>query len=555
MIPTHPPQDLWRATCLVLVLLLLGPTWTAWAQEPARSPAEIYNEACHAAQDGRIDEAFGLLGRVVDQGFANPEHLRQDPDLAGLREDPRWSGLVERSAALAEQHRKLWDSPAWKTPYRPDLSPAEKVAGLSRLWAEVKYNFANFDLVPDVDWDALYLETLPRVQATTSTLEYYRVLMELAARLRDGHTNVYPPRELRDAVYALPALRTRLVEDRVLVVEVLDPELEADGLTPGLEIVAIDGAPVHDYAESRVRPYQSASTSQDLDVRTYDYMLLAGAAGTVVELTLGDPDGTTSIRPVPRLDREVRDALTPDTEPVEIAMLPGNVAHVKLRTFGTDETADRFDQALPELRRAAAWILDLRDNGGGSSSVGWRILGHLTDRPFPTSSWRTRQYRPAFRAWGFAEGRYEEQDNVWESVDPEPYSKPVAVLTGPRTFSAAEDFAVSFDVMDRGLLVGEATGGSTGQPLFFTLPGGGSARVCTKRDTYPDGRDWVGRGIQPDVLVRPGVEDVRAGRDVVLERALELVQGKDMQGGSTPSHGLPQPSHASNAALRVRPQR
>jgi carboxyl-terminal processing protease len=72
--------------------------------------------------------------------------------------------------------------------------------------------------------------------------------------------------------------------------------------------------------------------------------------------------------------------------------------------------------------------------------------------------------------------------------------------------------------------VGEPTGGSTGQPLMFNLPGGGLARVCTKRDTYPDGREFVGVGIQPQVLVRPTVEDFRAGRDTVLEAALELLR-------------------------------
>jgi C-terminal processing protease CtpA/Prc len=76
----------------------------------------------------------------------------------------------------------------------------------------------------------------------------------------------------------------------------------------------------------------------------------------------------------------------------------------------------------------------------------------------------------------------------------------------------------------RGKIVGEASGGSTGQPLFFELPGGGNARVCTKRDTYPDGTEWVGNGIAPDILVRPTVADIRAGRDTVLERALELLK-------------------------------
>ena len=100
------------------------------------------------------------------------------------------------------------------------------------------------------------------------------------------------------------------------------------------------------------------------------------------------------------------------------------------------------------------------------------------------------------------------------------------VLTSARTYSAAEDFAVAFDTMQRGRIVGEATGGSTGQPLFFDLPGGGKARICTKRDSYPDGREFVGIGVQPQVAVHPRVADLRAGRDTVLASALALLDAK-----------------------------
>lgn len=62
------------------------------------------------------------------------------------------------------------------------------------------------------------------------------------------------------------------------------------------------------------------------------------------------------------------------------------------------------------------------------------------------------------------------------------YTKPVVLLTSAGTYSAAEDFAVAFDAAKRGTIIGETTGGSTGQPLMFKLPGGGlreSARSTT----------------------------------------------------------------------------
>ena len=102
-------------------------------------------------------------------------------------------------------------------------------------------------------------------------------------------------------------------------------------------------------------------------------------------------------------------------------------------------------------------------------------------------------------------------------------SKPVVVLAGAATFSAAEDFLVAWKNSGRGPILGEPTGGSTGQPLSFTLPGGGSARVCTKKDTFPGGLEWVGKGIDPDILVRPSVADIQARRDTTLERALAFL--------------------------------
>ena len=115
------------------------------------------------------------------------------------------------------------------------------------------------------------------------------------------------------------------------------------------------------------------------------------------------------------------------------------------------------------------------------------------------------------------------------AIQPDPqrqYRKPVLVLTSAATFSAAEDFAVAFDSMQRGTMVGEPTGGSTGQPLFIKLPGGGTARICTKQDAYPDGRAFVGVGVQPQHIVKPTVDGLRAGRDEVLEAALATLQAK-----------------------------
>jgi C-terminal processing protease CtpA/Prc len=428
-------------------------------------------------------------------------------------------------AADAEREKAFWDDSAFQTPYRPALSEDEKTAGLSKLWAEVKFNFANFDLVPDLRWDALYIETLPRVRQAKTTAEYYKILQEMIARLHDGHTNVYPPDETDDETNGRPLLMTRWIGGKAVVTDLLGDDLVPEGVRIGQEVTAVDGVPVVEYARQRVEPLLSVSTPQDRQARAFGSRLLAGRVGEPVAVTLRDTDGRESVHRLPRLTYEERLARIKDRPPVaplELKMLPHNIAWIKLNSFETDEAAQRFEAIFPEISKADALILDVRENGGGNSDVGFRILGHLTDRRHVVSRWRTRNYRPAFRAWGRMEDLSYGGE---EALDPVPgiqtYTKPVIVLLGPRTFSAAEDFAVAFDVMDRGRMIGEPTGGSTGQPLFFNLPGGGKARVCTKRDSYPDGRDFVGVGVQPDRRVALTLEDFRAGRDPVLDAALK----------------------------------
>lgn len=486
----------------------------------------FYNGACALALAGRTDAAFGLLDQLQGRGWADANQLRNDVDFKGLHGDARWPALLDRMTNAQSRQERFWNSPALRTPYQPTLSEDEKVAGLSRLWAEAKYNFAYFDLVPDLDWDRLYVESLPRVRQTKSTLEYYRVLMEIVARLKDGHSNVNVPEPLVEEVYARPLIATRLIEDRVLIRRVIDDKLASQGIVPGVEILAVDGVPVREYAERRVAPYQSASTKQDLAVRMYEYALLAGAAKSPVELTLRDAGGAVFQRTLPRVPPGERAKLLPPAPPFEFKLLANNIGYVALNTFDNEQVVKMFEEAFDRIAATDALVIDIRNNGGGNSGHGWKILSTLTDKPFRTSMWRTRQYRPAHRAWGMPEGWHEAPAGERAPDGKRLYAKPVVVLLSPRTFSAAEDFAVAFDAMGRGRMIGEATGGSTGQPLFFPLPGGGSARVCTKRDSYPDGRAFVGVGVQPQLPVAQTVADFRADRDTVLEAALKELAGK-----------------------------
>ncbi|RMH04857.1 MAG: hypothetical protein D6702_02110 [Planctomycetota bacterium] len=62
--------------------------------EPSVRPVAIYNHACVHALWGEKETALRLLEDAVAEGFDDPETLREDEDLATLREDPRFRALV-----------------------------------------------------------------------------------------------------------------------------------------------------------------------------------------------------------------------------------------------------------------------------------------------------------------------------------------------------------------------------------------------------------------------------------------------------------------------------
>src|SRR5260370_584107 len=107
---------------------------------------------------------------------------------------------------------------------------------------------------------------------------------------------------------------------------------------------------------------------------------------------------------------------------------------------------------------------------------------------------------------------------------------PIAVLASSATGSAAEDFLAAFHAARRGVIIGEPSAGSAGDVATFALPKGWGVQFCVTRHTFPDGTEFAGLGVPPDVLVVPTVDGMLARSEPALARALACFEG----GGARP---------------------
>jgi len=63
----------------------------------------LYNSACIYALWGRYKAAMQRLDRAIIAGFRNLTHLKQDPDLAGLRSQPEFSSAMKQWQKLLDE--------------------------------------------------------------------------------------------------------------------------------------------------------------------------------------------------------------------------------------------------------------------------------------------------------------------------------------------------------------------------------------------------------------------------------------------------------------------
>lgn len=203
--------------------------------------------------------------------------------------------------------------------------------------------------------------------------------------------------------------------------------------------------------------------------------LVRGPAGTDVELTFLR-DGEQFTVTITRATIQV---------PVVESEMVGEVAYLRLNIF-TDNADEQLRGELGSLlyNRPETLILDLRNNPGGLLDTAVNVTSEFIDQGLVVTTESPETTTPYVV----------EEGGIATDPDLELY-----VLVNAGSASASEVVAGALADAGRATIVGENTFGKNTVQQRFPLSNGGALKLTIARWLTPDGHDYGGTGITPDI--------------------------------------------------------
>lgn len=365
-------------------------------------------------------------------------------------------------------------------------------------------------------------------------MEFYRVMAPVGAAVRCGHTRTFLSEKGRERLKekgpCLP-MEIRLLDDELFVYKDFTA---AEEIPRGSRVISIND----NAAATIIWRMRESRFADGTNVTYKDYginrrfaelftILFGGYDQFEVEIEAPGSAGTETrvvdaLSPV-RADEIDRERYGPWTGCERLCMEISDdrsYAVLTVKDFGYYEDPDEFRKPVGEFfarlgrEGVGALILDLRGNDGGDPYCSSFVASHVVDEPV--------RY--------FARGTPFYDDLVRPIPVPEHvFTGMLVVLTDGWCFSSTGHLLSLLRCHDRGLMVGEEAGGSfaCNDASKMHVMDHTGLRLNLPRRTFATSATCLplGRGIPPDVEVRPTIDDLIVSRDAVLERAISLVSG------------------------------
>jgi len=241
-----------------------------------------------------------------------------------------------------------------------------------------------------------------------------------------------------------------------------------------------------------------------------------------------DSTATLTVRDLHNQVREVKVARKAEYMPKSqgdrtgeiLRVLPGNIGYADLDRL----PASQIDEMFKKFKDCPAIIFDDR---GYPQGTAWQIAPRLIDKTDVVAAMFKRRDP---MSPDLPNGEISSSQDVGTFLQRLPhtnksrYHGKTVMLVDERTISQAEHTGLFLEAANGTKFIGSPTQGANGDVTNLSVPGGIYVRFSGQGVWHADGRQLQRLGLQPTVEVRPTLLGIRAGKDEVLEVAIEYLK-------------------------------
>lgn len=448
--------------------------------------------------------------------------------------------MLRKEIPLLHQIKPQYNVPENTTenPYKLMLNPSKeyRLLSLFRLWNIIHYFYPYKDIA-GTPWDSVFSMFLPKFEMAKDSIQYANTVSEILAELHDSHINVeyqlfadyWGIARGRVGNNYLP-LVLQCIEDKTIITYTYGDIPKQLGLQVGDIITHFNGIPVKEYCRQLART-QSFSTPQAETEWTHRIGMISGSRRDTAHIHIVSAKGT-------HLDVALAYSLS--TFPFRPLSKYRTVGIVQSKNLGyidlTTLTQNTIDSAFGVVKNTRGLILDMR---GYPQQTMYKVASRITEKKALAAQFR----QPLLNAASITLDNDKFLHHIFEQyIEPDTnrvrYTQKIVVLINSATMSQAEHMCLFLEAATNVTFVGSSTVGADGTVTSAVLPGGISFTFTGQEVRHADGRQLQRIGIQPHVFAAPTIAGIRAGRDEVLEKGVEVLQTLIKQ-NSTPAKSSP----------------
>ncbi len=385
-----------------------------------------------------------------------------------------------------------------------------RLLSLFRYWNMIHYFFPNTHLM-DEDWNNKLREYIPVFLNAKSELEYELAAVQIIGDIQDTHANIWGGADRIaewKGIYS-PPVHVRFMENKLVVTDYYNAELKDNaGLEIGDIITTINGKSVDEIIEEKSPYYPASNVPVQLRDISPDLLRSNTPAIEIQYITGNSETKSKTLKLYSKDSLNIYHWYRANNDKC-FKMMENNIGYVTLQSI----TEDDIPKIKEEFKDTKGMIIDIRNYP--SSFVPFSLGSFFVSTSTPFVKFTNGNIDNP--------GEFTFTDNIEIPNEGETYKGKLVVLVNELSQSQAEYTAMAFRAGDNTTIIGGTTAGADGNVSTIMLPGGLRTMISGIGVYYPDGGETQRIGIVPDIEVTPTIEGIRAGRDELLEKAIEVI--------------------------------